>query len=156
MRNALVLAAAVLALTACGGDEPADEPAAAADDTSSSTPSRPTAPGPLQTIDSDACELIADSGDVAAFLDGTATGAETTSGRLDLLTLPAVVGIYVDQVETFELRAALGAVVDEATAYGREFNGGNDNPDGADLLEALLDAASVCNSGGAAIGWYQG
>jgi hypothetical protein len=160
MRRTIALTAAcLLALTACGTTD-GDSEAAATRTSAASSTSASASPvdAPLGETDVYACQkFVADQTEAYEWLtrlvrDGTIPADEGFGGKLQVYNMGGFADLIGSAVENPELRTALDFLVDEQPATRAALDGGTFDP--YPTLEALEDAAAVCEEGGFVIDWH--
>jgi hypothetical protein len=151
-------ACAGLALAGCAnGDD------GASDATSSSTPPSSTFASPssaaLGEVDVRTCQsFVATGGDAYGWLKdlqttGTVTSDLSTPGYLDAYQLGGMASVFVSEVESPQLKTAMQNIVRDGEALRTGIDNGGGSVPATSLVNALTDAARVCEAGGFTIDW---
>ncbi len=158
-----------LALAGCGGDGEAGNSAAetsssAASSTSSSaarsTAASSSSAAALGQVDVYTCQsFVADAGDAYGWAKqlqttGTATSDLSTPGYIAVYQLGWKASLYAEQVESPELGTAMQTIVSEGQALRAAIDAGGGSLDPNPLVDALEEAASICEAGGFVISWH--
>jgi hypothetical protein len=163
MRRTTPLTAALclLTLTACGGgDGQASAATSRSPSSGPSTAASSTAPVALAEGDVYACQkYVADQGDAYAWLkkletQGTIGTEEGFAGKLQVYNMGGLAQLALDRAESPKLHQALQLLWDQQPKTRADLDAGTLMP--GPLREALEQAASVCESGGFVIDWYDG